>query len=89
MASFKKEFLQAIVGDEVDGLIEETITDTSRWSVNYDAIFEHEGQFYRTSYSRGATEQQDESPFEFDEDEIECEEVEQVEKLVKVWETKQ
>jgi hypothetical protein len=61
------------------------VTDTSRWSVHYDLIFEYKGKFYKTHYSKGATEYQDERPWEY-EDEVECVEVNQVEKMVKVWE---
>lgn len=45
-------------------IIEKNITTTTRWSVYYDVVFEIEGKFYATSYSVGATEMQDESPYE-------------------------
>ena len=61
------------------------VVDNTRWSVIHEIIFEHEGKFYRTSYSVGATEEQDEGPWEYD-DEVECTEVHEVEKVVKVWE---
>ncbi|MGG1659585.1 hypothetical protein [Brevibacillus sp. NRS-1366] len=60
------------------------ITDTSRWSMHHKIIFEYRGKFYRTHYSVGATEQQDESPWEY-EDEIECVEVELKEVKVLKW----
>ncbi|MDD4779099.1 MAG: hypothetical protein PHT02_00650 [Tissierellia bacterium] len=81
---FSKEFLR----NELDlpyGAIEDNITDTSRWSIHHTIIFEHEGKYYRTHYSEGATEMQDERPWEYD-NEVECTEVHQVEKVVKVWE---
>jgi len=84
MVTFTKSFLM----DELDlpySALEDDIVDTSRWSENHDIIFEHEGKFYNTGYSCGLTEQQDESPWEY-EDEIECVEVHQVERLIKVWE---
>lgn len=76
-----KETAQELIEDYV----QETIVDTSRWSIEYEAIVQHEGKHYRVFYSRGATEYQDEQPFEYDK-EVELTEVHQVEKLVKVWE---
>nr|DAI89661.1 MAG TPA: hypothetical protein [Caudoviricetes sp.] len=73
--------------DLPDNAIKDTITSTSRWSEHHEIIFEFEGKFYKTHYSQGLTEYQDESPWEYD-DEVECIEVELVEKLVKVWVTK-
>lgn len=55
--------------------------DNTRWSIVYDLVFKHDGKLYQTSYSRGATEQQDESPWQYD-DEVECTEVEAYEKTV-------
>lgn len=68
---FSKQFLQ----DMEYEVIEESIIDHSRWSVMYEVIFKHEDKFYVTSYSVGATEHQDETPYEYEPDEIECEEV--------------
>ena len=78
---FSKEFLIEQVGEGVQS----TIVEHSRWSVHYEEIFEHEGKYYRTYYSVGATESQDEQPYEYDEDMIECQEVEQVKRYVSVW----
>ena len=64
--------------------IKDEVTGTSRWSIFHDIVFEYEGKFYQTSYSVGATECQDESPWE-DEDEIECTEVVEKEVMVKKW----
>ena len=80
---FKKDFLV----DEMDlpwSAIENKVIETSRWSIYHKIIFEHEGKFYQTYYSVGATECQDETPWE-DEDEVDCEEVVQKEVLVKQW----
>ncbi|MED3792450.1 hypothetical protein P4571_08335 [Niallia alba] len=60
------------------------ITDTSRWSVHHRIIFAYQGKFYETYYSVGATEMQDESPWEYDET-VECAEVELREVRVKKW----
>ncbi len=71
---FHKDFLK----NEYDlpwTALKDDIVDTSRWSIRHRIIFEHNGKFYQTHYSVGATECQDESPWEYD-DEIECVEVE-------------
>lgn len=65
--------------------IKDDITSTSRWSVHHEIIFEYLGKFYRTHYSEGATEMQDERPWDYIE-EVECTEVQIVEKTIKVWE---
>jgi len=64
--------------------IKDDIVDTSRWSIHREIIFAYEGKFYRTYYSEGATEMQDERPWEY-ETEIECIEVELKEVKVKKW----
>ena len=78
---FKKEFLQ----DKVYDCIHEEIVDTTRWSIIMEMIFEHEGKYYRVQYSKGATESQYEAPFEYADNEIECDEVELKEVVVKKW----
>lgn len=85
---FKKEFMQEMVWEENDEtvIMEDTIVDTSRWSEIHEVIFSYEGKHYSSNYSKGLTEQQDESPYECDGDEIECTEVHQVETKVLVWE---
>jgi len=70
-----------------DRAIKDTITGTRRWSEDHEIIFAHDGKFYRTYYSQGLTESQDESAWDYSE-EVDCEEVELVEKLCKVWITK-
>ncbi|ATO52133.1 hypothetical protein BrL25_19035 [Brevibacillus laterosporus DSM 25] len=67
-------------------MILDQIVDQSRWSIHHDIIFKWiDGKYYSTGYSVGATECQDERPWEY-ENEVECTEVHQVEKMVKVWE---
>jgi hypothetical protein len=87
---FKKQFLQDMLWEDVEGaeVIHSEIVGKSRWSLNHEAIFKYEDKFYRTYYNTAATEQQDERPYEFDDDEIECEEVVPVEKIITVYETK-
>jgi hypothetical protein len=67
------------------GGISDTIVENSRWSILHKLIFQHEGKVYKTGYSVGATEEQYERPWEY-ENEVECIEVKLVEKVVKVWE---
>lgn len=83
---FKKEDLQNIVWEDHDGtkfeLIRDEIIDNTRWSIVHGMVFKFDGKFYSTSYSVGATESQDEGPFEYDPDQIECAEVEPIEVTV-------
>lgn len=79
---FKKADLQDLIYAAVDN----NIIRHTRWSVHHKVVFPFEGKFYTTEYSVGATESQDERPFEYAADEIECPEVREVEKLMKMWE---
>lgn len=84
---FLKERLQEIVGgydldrcEDYEGaesaeIISDEITDTGRWSTYHECVFKLGGKFYRTQYSEGATEMQDESPYEYEGDWIEVDEV--------------
>jgi len=85
---FKKEFMQKVAYDEAEGveIIENNIVDHARWSVIHAIVFSFEGKFYSSSYRVGATESQDESPYEWDNDEIECCEVKPVSKTITVYE---
>lgn len=84
---FAREFMRNVLWGDVEGtrVIEDTITGTGRWSIYHRIIFEYEGTFYSTSYSEGATEQQDESPWEYQR-EVECIVVRPVTKPVVVYE---
>lgn len=79
---FSREFLQEMKGKTIS----DRITGHRRWSIDHERIFENDGKFYKTNYSVGATESQDESPYENSPDEIECSEVRSVEKTVTVYE---
>lgn len=91
---FLKERLQEIVsgydldscedfeGAEVAMVIENKVTDTSRWSTYYKCVFKLDDKFYSTEYSEGSTEIQDEEPYEYDGEYVEVTEV--VPKEVKV-----
>lgn len=84
---FNKEDLIGTLWEEdnIDlRLVETKLVDTSRWSLLYRMVFEDltDERLYMTHYSVGATEQQDESPFQYDDDEIMCTEVEEVQVTV-------
>lgn len=67
-------------------LISNKISGKRRWSDTYKMIFEFDGKFYMTQYSVGSTESQDEAPYEYEGDEIECFEVTRKEKTIYVYE---
>jgi len=88
---FSKEFMQNLAWEDHEDdvkIITNELTSTSRWSLFYDLIFKYQGKFYRSTYSKGATEQQDERPYEYEGDEIECSEVYPVEETVIVYKKK-
>jgi hypothetical protein len=51
--------------------IEGEVIDTSRWSIHYEGVFKHKpsGKHYSLCWSVGATETQDEGPFDYDDPE--------------------
>lgn len=62
----KEEAESIIYKDHSDyDIIETTISDTSRWSIHYNAIVHNRltDKYYRIHYSQGATECQDQEPF--------------------------
>lgn len=63
--------------DIINNAKENIITGNTRWSIYHEVVFPWKGKYYKTSYSEGATEQQDERPFEYD-NFINAEEVHQV-----------
>lgn len=67
-------------------IIKKEIVDTSRWSKIYEIVIKRksDGKFFRDNYSIGATESQDESPYEYSEPDFR--EVFPVEKKVIVYE---
>jgi hypothetical protein len=79
------DVLRDILWDEKDGeILEDKQIGNSRWSINHSLVFSYKGKTYRTSYSVGATEYQDEMPWH-DDLEVECVEVKQVPKTIMVW----
>lgn len=85
---FQKTFLLETILDDEELQVYDKITENSRWTIGHELVFKHEDKFYITHYRVGATEYQDESPWEYDGPEIECEEVVPVEKTVIVYEVK-
>lgn len=82
----KEDMIDILDGDSEEGsIISDKIIDTARWSELHDIVFSYKGKHYSAGYSCGATEMQEEGPWEY-EKEVDCTEVHQVEKLVKVWE---
>lgn len=83
---FKKEDLQDGVGRYNSGRLKNTIlcehSGESRWAQEWRRVFEFEGKLYETYYRVGSTECQNESPYEYEDDEIECPEVFAREKTV-------
>lgn len=88
---FPKEMLQALLwGDDCNAitLVSDQFTGTSRWSSHHQLVFRDnsDGQLYIADYTVGLTEHQDEAPFEYDEDMIECWPAEAVERVVTKYE---
>lgn len=81
---FTKNFLIDSLDDEENTILDE-ITDNSRWSIHHRRVFKHDGKMYETFYSVGATEYQDEGPYEYDNAEIECREVVAVERVITMY----
>ena len=81
---FPRSTLRHIL-DSGEGQVSDKIVDHARWSVEHELVFTHLDRYWRTSYSVGATESQDEQPWEYEE-EVDCVEVRPVEKKVIVFE---
>jgi len=82
---FAKDDLLELVDERPDAqigkftLISEQIIDHDRWTIRFELCFKYEDTVYITYYSIGATEYQDEGPFENDGDEIDCYEAMKIE----------
>jgi hypothetical protein len=48
-------------------LVRSEIVDNSRWSVVYEDVYQRlsDKKFFKTTYTKGATEMQDERPYEY------------------------
>ncbi len=66
--------------------ISNKIYEKSRWSDHHEWIFQVGDRYFRTYYSSGSTESQDESPWEYDEPEVT--EMEKYEKTVAAYRPK-
>lgn len=87
----KIELEKSFMVNELDlpeAAILDEIVGNSRWSIHHRIIFPYQGKFWETYYSVGATELQDESPWEYEE-KVECIEVELKEVKVKKWVAKE
>lgn len=84
----KPEEARRVVWEDTDAwdTVEEEIIDKTRWSIIKEGIFFNKktNKHYRVSWSIGATESQDELPFEYDK-EVEFIEVVEKEVVVKKW----
>jgi len=87
---FPKRVLQDLLREDIYefeeqpiDIVSDKVVDNSRWSVIHDLLFKHGDKIYFARYSRGATENQDEMPFEYEGPEIECPEMEEYEVVVK------
>ena len=82
-----KEARRIVYGEHPDWRVEEERTvDTTRWSIHHEAIVLNKtnDKHYEFCYSTGATERQDESPYEY-ESEVEVYEVAPVEVKAIQW----
>ena len=71
---FTPERARAILygGDPNYSVIKNEIVDTSRWSIHHELVIQNKEnlKFFKGYYSVGATESQDESPWEYTEPEF-------------------
>lgn len=72
---FTKSFLKEAVPDLGADLLVNELVDNTRWSLMYRRVFCWGEKYYETYFSVGATECQDEGPYDNEPDEIECDEV--------------
>lgn len=76
----KSDLLERVLDDVQEGGFEGTIlneiVDQRRWVTAHRVVFKYLGKYYQSYYDVGSTERQDQGPWEYDEDEIECDEVE-------------
>lgn len=83
---FDKRFLIEELEEEETKTILEEVVQQKRWTTLMRRVFEYEGRLYSTFYEVGNTEYQDTRPYEYDPDEIECQEVFAREKTITVYE---
>jgi hypothetical protein len=81
MLELTKKEARDIVYEDAEGWkqVHLDIVETTRWSIGYSGVFKHKesDKFYKLNWYQGATECQDEKPFEYTEpDPVEVEPVE-------------
>lgn len=90
---FTNEELRLMAYDDCEYLtkVDSKIEDIGRWSIFYKVVFldDRDGKYYTSKYSVGATEHQEERPYEYESDIISCKEVELKEVMVKQWVVKE
>lgn len=87
---FNKELLIELVGEhsisDEEGNELRVVTvdqiDTRRWESVHEMVFSFCGRLYSSTYRMGLTEIQESSPYEYDDQEVECPEVEAYEVTV-------
>ena len=65
----KEQAREIVYGDSAEfTMISEEICSVSRWSIHYDGVCQHRetGKYYLISWETGATELQDEEPFDYE-----------------------
>ena len=87
---FSKELLEAVLDEDAPGytIVDDLFVEKSRWLLHYELIFREPGQqntAWSVGYVKGATENQDCTPFEYEPDNIECSLVRPVEKTIIEW----
>ena len=73
--SFQADVLRDLAYDDAPDeyqVIENVLVGHSRWSLQYRMVFMFGDLFFQTHYNKGATEMQDESPYEYDSEMVEC-----------------
>jgi hypothetical protein len=72
------DLLECSKGEEMDGytMISDKIIDNDRWAIRSELTFKYDDKYYIVHYRRGATELQDEYPFDDCGDLVECMEAE-------------
>lgn len=87
-----KEEARRIVWEDTSDfiLVESSVTDTSRWSIQHEGICQHieSEKYYFIDWSVGATEMQDEGPFEYHKGDVTLTEAIQKEVKIMKWVTK-
>lgn len=83
-----KEEAERVINDDHEEfvVIDSSIVDATRWSIIYRVVIQRksDGKYFADTYGVGATECQDERPWEYSEPDFE--EVQKIEKTVWVYE---